>query len=892
MDVYEAPGSDRAWPHLARVRHRTALLDALDRAPMRAHLVVGDAGVGKSGLLSAVAEASPAREVVPVLALSELSGIPLGALAPALAKLGIPAEPSTAVGALVGVLGRAPERHLLLVDDAPRLDRLSAAVVYQLVRAFAVPTVLTARTGEVLPGPLARLDHEGLVDRRTLPGFSADEVAQLLESRFGCRADFDDVLRLTARSGGNALHLRVMVDAAVRAGSVHVLGDRVRIPEVTLPGSLSGDIAHLLGDLDRESREVLALVAMTQPIEPGVVGSSVASGTLLERFVHDGLLVRDPGTGLVRVAHPLVAEALGDTARRDPGQVGRAVGVLRAAGRDAGRFAACRLQLVSGSRPEVAEAAWAAQYALTTGDAEAASELAAAAMAAERERGGVRFATCLTAASALSTLGDLDAADAAFADAAGLASEPGELALLVARRGEHLAYRRFDVTAAVEQADAVAAGLPAATASAVRSAAAVWRTIARHGTAPSGPAAPGDWHDGPAVEVDDSASPEMGVRAAMAAVLTASMRGSLDRAEASAGALREIETRLGALEPYAAAMLGLQRYFLLLSHGDGDAAADYVQRQRERPPTPAVGVWTYTLAIHRMYGGRLEESARLAALAHEQLRWRDGTGLLGAAAALEAYVAAQRGDLDRSAALLAAMAPAARAEPRAALLVAECEAWLAASAGDIDDAVAGLGAAAERAIAIGYHLVAAISLGLCVRLDRVDDAATTLTTICDTLPQALPLYDALRDVAVALRQRDAAGILEPARRLARAGMAPTAADALLAVRAGGRNGEARRKIDLLVASIGAECEGRGLQDRSRSAIGLTARELQVAHAAAARERNREIADRLGVSVRTVENQLASVYRKLGIASRDELPAALRDTGIQPSMSLHRTVASG
>jgi DNA-binding NarL/FixJ family response regulator len=37
--------------------------------------------------------------------------------------------------------------------------------------------------------------------------------------------------------------------------------------------------------------------------------------------------------------------------------------------------------------------------------------------------------------------------------------------------------------------------------------------------------------------------------------------------------------------------------------------------------------------------------------------------------------------------------------------------------------------------------------------------------------------------------------------------------------------------------------------------------------------NRDIAERLNVSVRTVENHLAAVYRKLGIAARDELPAA-------------------
>ena len=55
---------------------------------------------------------------------------------------------------------------------------------------------------------------------------------------------------------------------------------------------------------------------------------------------------------------------------------------------------------------------------------------------------------------------------------------------------------------------------------------------------------------------------------------------------------------------------------------------------------------------------------------------------------------------------------------------------------------------------------------------------------------------------------------------------------------------------------------------------LSARELAIAQAAAARLRNREIAERFDLSVRTVENHLASAYRKLGVASRDELRGVL------------------
>ncbi len=53
---------------------------------------------------------------------------------------------------------------------------------------------------------------------------------------------------------------------------------------------------------------------------------------------------------------------------------------------------------------------------------------------------------------------------------------------------------------------------------------------------------------------------------------------------------------------------------------------------------------------------------------------------------------------------------------------------------------------------------------------------------------------------------------------------------------------------------------------------LTAAERQVASDAAAGLSNAAIAKKRGRAVRTIANQLASVYRKLGIASRSELAA--------------------
>jgi DNA-binding CsgD family transcriptional regulator len=57
---------------------------------------------------------------------------------------------------------------------------------------------------------------------------------------------------------------------------------------------------------------------------------------------------------------------------------------------------------------------------------------------------------------------------------------------------------------------------------------------------------------------------------------------------------------------------------------------------------------------------------------------------------------------------------------------------------------------------------------------------------------------------------------------------------------------------------------------------LTPSEVRVARLAAGGMGNREIAQELFVSVKTVETHLGSAYRKLDISSRSELPEALSE----------------
>ena len=74
-----------------------------------------------------------------------------------------------------------------------------------------------------------------------------------------------------------------------------------------------------------------------------------------------------------------------------------------------------------------------------------------------------------------------------------------------------------------------------------------------------------------------------------------------------------------------------------------------------------------------------------------------------------------------------------------------------------------------------------------------------------------------------------------------------------------------------------EAGGRPRRDAISGPDALTPSELRVAQLAAAGQTNRQIAQALFVTQRTVETHLTSTYGKLGISCRPELPAALAGT---------------
>ncbi len=860
-----SPTARPEWPFVARTTPAAEITDGLSRLPSRVQLIIGAAGVGKTVLASEITRAVADRTVGQVIGLAELAGVPLGAFGPLLARFGISAEPERAVPALMSAIGGAAGRYLLFVDDIPRLDDVSAAAVYQLVRAFGVPTVATARLGERFPAPIQRMIDEGLTERHDLAGLTSSQVGELLDRRFDARVSYADVQRLARRTSGNPLYLRVLVESAQLRGKVRPDGDTIRIDEGDAPTDLINAMATRLADLTDDQRRVLRLAALLQPVSRGILAATVHEAVQVSALEARGFVATELGTDRLRLTHPLIAEGLAqdDHAAQD---IAEAVRRLRATGDDRDRLHAVRLELQCSTPPPIGELAWGAGYAYGMGDLVTASDFARALLARDADRAS-RCAALTTLASTQSLLGEHAEAEAAFSEAEALARTPEELALVAVRRGEHLSYRRYDLAGAVAQAERIRARINAESESLDES---LKQWDASLDVIAGMPLLG---------RLAFRVNPELAIRSAILLVVSRSSRGDLAAVRSAIDELSRIQDQIGQVDPLASAALGFARFVELICDGKVKEAAAYVEARRI-DADDGIGIYTMFLGNLRQCGGRLADAERLTTLAVDQLRWRDGLGLLGVALGYQANAIAKQGRVDEAGRLLEAMTPVQRTSRNAYIQVAEAQAWIRAHSGDLDGAVE----VVERAITgqgdRGSAFLAALAACIPIRLGYFDRAAAMLDWISERSPTELEIVRCIRELAVALRDRDLEALPSVLARVEASGQEPTVLDAITLALRMRPPAELRRKLELMSVRIASVVDEQPFH-RAPPPL-LSRRELEVARAASARERSREIAERLGTSVRTVDTQLQSAYRKLGVSSRDGLREALAEVGLLDS----------
>jgi DNA-binding CsgD family transcriptional regulator len=204
-------------------------------------------------------------------------------------------------------------------------------------------------------------------------------------------------------------------------------------------------------------------------------------------------------------------------------------------------------------------------------------------------------------------------------------------------------------------------------------------------------------------------------------------------------------------------------------------------------------------------------------------------------------------------------------------------AWTLAASGRPVQAAEHFLAAAVSAAATGHRTSEASLLHDLLRACGRNESSrlTELAAMTDS-----PLVRARARHADARRQGDAEQLVEAADDFVALGAKLLAAEALSSAVDGYRRRGDQRSATAASrrsSALASECEGTRTPDliATSSTSPLSEREREVARLAAAGLPSKEIADRLFLSLRTVNNHLQRVYTKLGVGSRADLARALK-----------------
>jgi DNA-binding CsgD family transcriptional regulator len=867
------------WPIVGRRSELEVFSEAL-RSGEHAGLVIhGRAGVGKTRLADecrmwAAAGDHPTERVVGSRTTALL---PLGAVAALLAGgLGLPG-PDGHVDTValfertrLALHARHNGRRVVTVaDDVALLDAASLALLGYLAAQGTIFLIATVRTGEPVPDLVTGLWRDGRVARVDLADLSRTHLDTLLHLALGGPIEAGAARHLWEVTRGNPLYVHELVLGALESGAlVERSGVWHLEDELSSTSRLRDLVEQRIGSLSAEARSVVELLALCQPLDLGYL-QTVAPFGVLESLERSGLVTITVADGEVRLAHPLQGEVVRAAL---PRLRARAILLaeaerLEAMNPDPGpaslRIAVWRLD--AGGRPDPAMLIRGAHLARYAHDFRVVRRLIEALPGEQLDAVGA-----LLLGEALYELGDFEAAERVLARGQQLASSQQVALRLAVTRAKNAQWGLCQPEAAL----------------AINAAARAVVTVP-----PLGEELVAD----EASILTFSGRPDRAL-AVLEGITGRDRRTRVIRAIAGAPALaaagRTAEAVSVAEAGYAdhvalgdelaiahPAMHIVNQVFGLTEAGRlaeaeqlARAGAEIVASYR----VPIAQIWfAANLGRVAILQGRLATARRYYAEAAGLADANRFAGPRRVALSGLALAHAMLGQADAAARVLADRA----AGPEFGFRGPEqqlADAWTAVASRQPMAAAELFRSAAAQAASTGHRTTESWLWHDLMRTSGEDTSARLgeLADACDS-----PLVSARARHAAAARARDARKLAGVADDFEALGALLLAAEATAgAAEAFGRAGDQRAATAALRRSSGlAEaCEGAATPGliRVAGAAPLSGREREIVMLAAEGISSKDIADRLYLSVRTVNNHLQHAYAKLGVTSRAGLARAL------------------
>lgn len=862
----------QSWPVLEREREYQRIRDAFTATSAGCGVILtGDAGVGKT-TLARHAIGDMDLSVRWVAGTESARGIPLGVFA----HLVGPATSSDPVTYLAAAReSLLADGHLVIgVDDAHLLDELSATLLHQLAIDRAVHIIATIRSGESVPDAITNLWKDNHVLRITLSPFTEAQSVELIERMLGGQLEGLSAGLMWEASGGNALFLKHLVQGALESGALRQVGG---VWQLRGRASVTSELASLLENrvdqLDDDVLHLLKLLALCEPIDLDVL-ADLAGDEAVEGAEVDGLIrISREGRALsVRYAHPLFGDVIRRrlgfaSSRRLRGQLVKALGARNVV-TASDRIRLAGLALDSDESVDADLLGHAARDALMLGDVPLGERFARGATDAG---GGIAAASLL--ARALMWQGRGQEAEQVMLAFDADALPEVELLIWSLQRIATLFWGGLnDADGANEVIELLTERITtpalALIVAGVSSACAVFENDL-----------PSALELSDRVLDADDASPWAVEFAVFGGGFVRALAGRGDEVAAIATRGREAEVRTDGNLRFPA---GYGEILALTLTGRFDAATDAAQRYVAFSSAGQYLSWALS-GIHmnavELARGNLpavvqRAAQTLAAVRHDQsVTWvfpahfqlAQAQAALGNSDAAEAAIAAAADAYGSSVAVFSHQLGIARA-------------WQQASTGTTSIAIATARRVAAEAAASGQFAIEAEALHTAVRFGATEgEIADRLGELAEQLDGVL--IGAYARHARAAADQDAAALDKSSTEFEEIGALLSAADAAAAAATLHDRADRTSAMAASAASatrLSVRCGGLRTPAMVESAhpLPLTAREREIANLVAVGLSNKEIADRLVVSVRTVEGHIYRACTKLDVTDRAALGAML------------------
>ncbi len=861
-----------SWPLIGRSEEIRTIEAAISASDVPGILLCGAEGVGKTRIAREAlsAAASKGWETRWTVGTSSARAIPLGAFT-GWAPSGVTDTVQLLRGVIESLTAASSGTKVVVgVDDIHLLDELSIFVVHQIVQQGLAKLVVTVRAGEPIPAAISEIWKDGKFVRLDLQQLSLSDTTSLLSATFEGSVEADASQRLWKLTGGNVLYLLNIVEQEVADGRiVHEHGCWRWVGDPTMPPGLVELIESRIGALPTLVSDVIDVLAVGEPIELATL-TRITDAAAIEDAETRGLITLErAGGGIeVRVAHPLYGQvrrrrAAQSRLRRLRGLV--ASELAASSDRDDIRVVVRRatLSLDSDLAPDADLLVRAGHGAVWLADLPLADRLAAAAI-----RAGAGQEPNFVRAHALSWLGRGAEAEAVLAEVGTGQLSDRDRARLAFLRCSNMLWALGDPVRAKELIDEASRTAP----SHARTYIDAFLTV--YWFAMDQPDA--------AVQAAKNLAledlPVVGAEIAWALTQIAADAGRTTEAVGVADSGYKVATRSLDAPQMRFNIADAEVSALLLAGKVADAhdVAERTRRQAADLPGAAQLLGAAVAGRAALGAGQLHSACSLLEQASEGLSASHPIGWGYRYSVPRTIAFAMRGSTDEAAAALAALDRVRRRFRSLDHELSLARAWLAAGQGAVSEAIAVVLAAAERARSTGRFAAEVLCLQTATQFgDRT--CASRLRELESVVEG--PRVGLAARFAAALHDRDAAELFSLSEEFERMGdliaAVDSAAHAALAYRHQDKRGSAlscSTRADALANKCGG-ARTPALRQASET-LPLTDREAEIVMLIGEGLSNRAVADRLTLSVRTVESHIYRAMSKTGTTSREELATLL------------------